>query len=438
MSFFERVGPTVYGKLQPKLYDCQSDAIDSLIDWFQNPNKTNLTAVVVMPTGSGKTGVICSLPYAFGKSNDCLQIDLKKAILVIAPGMNILSQLESNFIPKKSSPSFVTKVGAIGLLELRDEHYKAEKVDDISELESNLNHIVLTNAQKWHNRPTEGPTWKDLPNDLFSIVIVDEAHHLPAEQWEQIVAKFRQHAKVIFFTATPYRTDGKQITTDNAINTQGYAYRYGDEEAVRERIIRPIEFLPLRFPRGVLYKYNPSDTRVHKGCINVVTESVISKIEAKDRDAPFPNGKKHTAILIARDIMEAGKVVQLCRADPRVQNDEVGTTHSNLSKQERQWFSKSLDEGKLRVIVIVSQLLEGFDYPPISVAGIVTRISSTLKFAQFVGRARRIVRFQGKVESDMVAADVITHEYFEQERVWERFLVRHLIPAHNNAGEDDD
>ena len=268
--------------------------------------------------------------------------------------------------------------------------------------------------------------------------IRDRAHHLPAEQWEQIVEKFRQHAKVIFFTATPYRTDGKQITTDNAINTQDFAYFYPDEEAVQKRIIRRVEFGLIPFPVGIHYKYNPNNTFVHMECIKKVTDSVILKIEAKNHDAPFPNGKQHTAILIARDIMEAQEVVQLCKAHPLVQDDEVGTTHSTLSRKERLAFNKSLDEGKLRVIVIVSQLLEGFDYPPISVAGIVTRISSTLKFAQFVGRARRIVHFQDVVESDMVAADIITHEYFEQKRVWEQFSVKCLIPAHNDAGEDDD
>ena len=53
----------------------------------------NSTVVVAMPTGSSKSGVICSLPYWFGNAIQAKQlvgIDLCKPILVIAPGLNIL------------------------------------------------------------------------------------------------------------------------------------------------------------------------------------------------------------------------------------------------------------------------------------------------------------------------------------------------------------
>lgn len=37
--------------------------------------------------------------------------------------------------------------------------------------------------------------------------LVDEAHHLPASQWQEIIDKFKKHAKIVFFTATPTRAD---------------------------------------------------------------------------------------------------------------------------------------------------------------------------------------------------------------------------------------
>lgn len=66
--------------------------------------------------------------------------------------------------------------------------------------------------------------------------------------------------------------------------------------------------------------------------------------------------------------------------------------------------------------MVVEMLLEGFDHPPISIAAILTKIVSKLKFAQFVGRAQRIVRDQGCDESGEIFADIVTHSYFQQEQ----------------------
>ena len=74
-----------------------------------------------------------------------------------------------------------------------------KKVTSSAELNEFLkirNDVVVTNAQKWHNGPTA--VWPALQEDFFSLVIVDEAHHLPADQWKQIVDKFRGHARVVF------------------------------------------------------------------------------------------------------------------------------------------------------------------------------------------------------------------------------------------------
>ena len=83
--------------------------------------------------------------------------------------------------------------------------------------------------------------------------------------------------------------------------------------------------------------------------------------------------------------------------------------------------------------MIVKKLLEGFNYPRISVAGIVTHIRSSLVFAQFIGRARHVICGENKV-----VADVITHKFFEQEERYKDFVTRRLIPSKDDAAEVDD
>lgn len=81
------------------LYKSQKEALRKIVKWFSDGEETrDSTAVVVMPTG---TGVICCLPYVIGGAinrGTISSIDLSKPILVIAPGLDILKQLEDSLL----------------------------------------------------------------------------------------------------------------------------------------------------------------------------------------------------------------------------------------------------------------------------------------------------------------------------------------------------
>ena len=67
--------------------------------------------------------------------------------------------------------------------------------------------------------------------------------------------------------------------------------------------------------------------------------------------------------------------------------------------------------GKIRTLVVVGRLLEGFDHNSVSVVAIVRNVAakSRVLFAQFVGRAVRKVR-----KEDPVEAMLVSHEYYDQ------------------------
>src|SRR5690606_23093415 len=48
------------------------------------------------------------------------------------------------------------------------------------------------------------------PDDLFDLVLIDEAHHSPARTWNALIEAFPR-ARCTLFTATPFRRDGKEI-----------------------------------------------------------------------------------------------------------------------------------------------------------------------------------------------------------------------------------
>ena len=83
------------------LRDPQIEAYVEVYDHFVNKNKTRQHAIVVLPTGSGKTGLISMLPY-----NIC-----KGRVLIIAPQLTILDTLE--VIKEKNGRTKIMKEQAI-------------------------------------------------------------------------------------------------------------------------------------------------------------------------------------------------------------------------------------------------------------------------------------------------------------------------------------
>ena len=300
MSLFEEYGPKLTQRMKKKLFAIQYEALRKLMNWFSDVERKNQTAVVQMPTGSGKTGIIACLPYVFGSAvaKKKISLNLKKPMLIIAPGKVILDQLEKNLKSSSSCECFLKEREIITRSDADDALYSVQLVQsslDLGELQYTKNgNIIISNAQKFnpHPKPT---TWRDLPDDMFSVVMVDEAHHLPSRQWEQIIRKFRQPStKIIFFTATPDRADGQQITTDGALERFGPTYSLSREKAIEEGYIREVEFKPIPLEQPT--KYEPADTekRLHYAILDI--NEVVRLLEEKDNKCPLPCGKKHAAV----------------------------------------------------------------------------------------------------------------------------------------------
>jgi superfamily II DNA or RNA helicase len=420
------------------LHAQQKEALQRLGDWFSESNEVkgektkDYTAVVSMPTGTGKTGVMCCLPYYLGGA-DLHSIDFSKPILIIAPGLTILDQLEENLM----GDPFL-KRPCIGLIKPGDRRYgytvhRVRNTADIAALEhAGTYDIVLTNAQKWRRKSDsdQTPNYEDLPGDFFSIIIVDEAHHLPAKQWQEILSKFTKNAKLIFFTATPYRADHKEITKDLALSKVGFAYKLTREEAIEAKLIREVKWeilkdsAPVEDPapankRQKLERSKTEDGRLEHGA--TVLREIKQCLEKKNQHFPLPGGKKHAAIVVAYNIDEAKEVKRMCKR-MGLKSESV---HSEKKKHSNKNIIENIKSGEYEVVVIVKMLLEGFDHPPFSIAGIVTRIVSPVKFEQFIGRVQRVVREKNEAGEDEieanVKADVITHTYFDQEDLIKKY-----------------
>ena len=415
--------------LDSPLYDEQREALENIINWFSNPATSGSTSVVVMPTGSGKTGIICCLPYMFGCAvkEEIIDMDLSKPMLVIAPGLAIAKQLENSLCFPQNSfcLPFLMKMKLLIPPNENIRFYRTfvigntEEISTLGLIAPNYYEVVLSNAHKWRRGSDGLPNYASLPNDLFSVVVVDEAHHLPAGQWKNIVDHFKCHAKLIFFTATPFRQDGREITDDRAISiTKDYTYKLERDVAIQRRIIRDVTF------DDASYAYFEGDVKLK------VLQAIQHKLIMKNSAGLLPGAINHAAIVVTKDIAAAEEVYNKCCNDLKWKN--VKMVHSGNQKRGADPI-KDIAANNYDLLIIVGMLLEGFDHPPLTVAGILTNIGSRGKFAQFVGRIQRVIRHP-ELEDESITGDIITAPEYNQQVMFDKYA----RPKITNKWELDD
>ena len=429
----------------------QSEALAKLESWF-GPETSNQFAIVSMPTGSGKTGVMCCLPFFLG--NIGLQggqeppfqptgvpaYPFDKPILVIAPDLEIASQLEQQMLVSRgdlTGQTFLLKRGIVP----PDRRLRVRVLPTGEKIEETLvlqnegyiegKEIVIANAQKF-----VGEKWEQaLPDDMFQLIIVDEAHHHPATTWQRIAQKFKDHALVVFFTATPYRGDKQPVLEGHPLT-----YHLSLEEATVQGIIRKTEFKELTGTdslQGISLRddddedddenddASPPD-REEIGRFATILREVRSLQTTKDQETPLPDNVPHMAMAITKDTNDANRLVELWNV--LYPDAPAYAYHSKISEPQRKIVKAKLQNNKLKLVVVVAMLLEGFDHPPISIAAVATKIVSPVKFVQFVGRAQRIYRGTQGSEVNGIA-HIVTHSHYEQGDNYKKFIHELLIPS---------
>jgi len=399
---FNHYGQDVAENSKDKLLPPQTAALEKLQQFFER-NRSGRIGLVSMPTGSGKTGVISCLPYFLGKIDAQTGKPLhlfNKPVLVVAPDLTITEQLErrltvsadaqgenflldKNIIPQNAQYALPNGVMIKETVHLDNPEFLGKQ------------DIVITNVHKFLHE-------NSLPDNFFKLVIIDEAHHHPASMWRRIVDKCKDHAMVAFFTATPFRGDKKPVLKEE---DGDIVYNLSLEEARTARIIRRITWCPVTFDEQV------SRTRFYQ----LLLEKVKTTQEEKNIENPLPGNIPHMAIAITTSIDEAKQVAKIWN-EFWGGSDSAIAYHSKQKPETKKQLMKRIRNNEVKLVVVVEMLLEGFDHPPISIAAILTKIVSKLKFAQFIGRAQRIVRDQARAESDDIYADVVTHSHFQQEQ----------------------
>jgi DNA repair protein RadD len=216
----------------------------------------------------------------------------------------------------------------------------------------------------------------------FDNIIIDEAHRLPFPGKESQYRKVleRVQARLLGFTATPYRLDS------GAIYGPGQWWQNLDFQIPLRQLIE----------EGHLCDYVH---RVASGTKRIRQQLSSVKITAGDYNEKQSAGLMCEEMNIHSIINTVGdekSIVVFCvnidhaEVLARAIKDTVSIVHSKMSAGERDKNLKDFDEGKTRWMLNIGVLTEGWDCTRVDALVLARPTKSTALYVQMVGRGLRL------------------------------------------------
>jgi superfamily II DNA or RNA helicase len=343
---------------------------------------SNEIATLVMPTGTGKTETMLSL----------LILTKCSKLLIIVPTGPLREQISQKFLELGLLKKFeilnqpaLTPI--VGVLEKR-----FANAGEASDFLEKCNVVVAT-----------ANILSRLSEDIFQVfvekfthIFIDEAHHAEATTWFKIRDKFKNQ-KVLQFTATPYRNDGKRSNSE-------IIYCYPLKKAQQEGYFKKIDFIPI-------HEYDSS-----------VVDRVIAikavEILRNDRES-FPH------ILLAR-VETKKRADEVYEIYSQFTEFKVAKIYSGIADKDN--IKKAIINKEYQIIVCVDMLGEGFDLPELKIAALHDVKKSLPTTIQFTGRFTRT-----KYDENLGSAKIIVNladlkvkdeldELYAQDKDWNDLL----------------
>ncbi len=305
----------------------------------------NQPATVVMPTGTGKTETMLATLAAFTPGR----------LLIVVPSQVLRNQTADKF----ATFGLLRVLGNLAVEAVNPiVGVMSKRPRDVSELDLLERCNVVVTTMSAINDGTAAPLGKEIAARVGTL-IVDEAHHIGADGW----AAFREHfveKRVLQFTATPYRRDGKLV--DGKV-----IYSYPLQRAQQDGYFKKITFEPV---------YEIDDEVAD----NTIATAGIAKLRAD-----IAAGLNHRLMARCDNIDRASTVFDIYKKlaldlRPVLVHSEAAEADKNLAE---------LRTGKSLIVVCVNMLGEGFDLPQLKIAAVHDTHKSLAVLLHFTGRFTR-------------------------------------------------
>lgn len=422
MVVFESANANIFGN--SNLYQAQIDAYNAVTTYYEQfPKFEKREVLVVMPTGSGKTGLMSIFPFA----------NCKGKVLLITPGKivrrTVFEEFNTLFNPQNSflyKHNVILKAGDLPktlLYQGFKKDSKQEKAIALSKLKEA--DIVITNIHRINSSSEEVNLMKLVGSDFFDMIIIDEVHHVAAPMWQEALAYFKA-SKVIKLTATPFRADKLEITN----NPLDPIYKYTLGEAIKDGLLKDV-IKEVEIPGELEFIHNETGHRltleeakqklnndwINKSvslsgvCSKQIIEQTKQVLMYKRKS--YPN---HRVLAITCNDEHAQSICKWFN-DAGMSATYVSTNSNN--ERENEVRLSDFAQGKYDVMVSIQMLGEGYNNPDISTISIFRPFKSLTPYAQAIGRGLRKIP-NAKSDLDNFC-NVIYHKEIGLEKLWEYY-----------------
>lgn len=341
-------------------------------------------AIVALPTGVGKTVVAAATPFV---------LEDVARVLVVVPGVVLREQVtqalaEASQLRAHGLASDTLTAPLVQ--EVRSRQTAWDHAVDFDVVVSTPHCVSPPYLEEGENVPP--------PPDMFDLVIVDEAHHVPATTWTALIEHFAK-AKKVFLTATPFRRD-KRVIHGTIV------YHYPLERAMAEGVFAPVELV------GVTDFGTSTADRDR-----AIAEKAVERLSA-------PEHQGSSLLVRAASRARAGQLSKLYGE----LGVEVETVHHGMTIKKVNEKLEKVRTGEAHGVSFVGVLGEGFDLPRLKVGAYHDKHRSVPATVQFIGRLARpeADRPSARAEVVTVLEDLRedTWELYRHEAVWTRVLPR--------------
>ena len=314
----------------------QKEAVDFAINGWRN---TGPKQIIIAPTGAGKTVIVSEILQDI--------INNGGRALFLAHRTGLCSQARRTF------EGFGIKVAV------------ERGVSSVSQMDR----VVISSMQTM-SKPKRLAKFKP---DSFTHVLIDEAHHILAKSYQDILAKFHS-AKVLGVTATP--APGTVAAFDSYFEILRKTLE--DDGFLAKPIVKKISLaIDLR---GA--KLSADKTRVADGAAGERIEPHLRKLVDM---LPDMVGKAPGVVFLP--LVSTSEKFRDIAAEHGIKVEHVdGTT----SADDREAAYDRVRSGKAQILSNAALLTEGFDLPALRWVCVLRPVESAVYYEQAIGRAARI------------------------------------------------
>jgi superfamily II DNA or RNA helicase len=329
--------------------------------------------VVVLPTGAGKT-VLALMAVS----------QLQARTLVVVPTIDLLEQWRATLVERLGAPP-----------------------ESVGQLGGGRRELRPLTVATYDSASMRGRRLED-----FGLLVVDEAHHLPATTY-RIIARKVDAPYRLGLSATPERADGRHVDLAHLLGPEVYRRLPADLAAeqhisrYRERRVY-VDLTPMermRYDRLMAeYRWYLSTRRIWTGGIDFFKDLIrrSGHDPAARRALRAHQEARLTALNADAKIAKVGELLERHRADKVIVFSEYTALVDQLSRRlclpaityrtdsrERQAILDRFRGHRYSKLVTGRVLNEGVDVPDANVAIVVSGSSATREYIQRLGRVLR-------------------------------------------------